>query len=54
MEVKFRIGEKIEGIRGRQTLAPHESTYPVGELNFVLEKFNYLHTWHYDPSTLKL
>ena len=25
--------------------------YPVGELNFVLEKFNYLHTWHYDSST---
>jgi len=32
MEVKFRIGEKVEGACGGQLSEPHESTYPV-ELN---------------------
>ena len=29
VEVKFRIGEKIEGTCGGQNFAPHESIYPV-------------------------
>ena len=29
VEVKFRIGEKIEGTGGGQNFDPHESTYPV-------------------------
>ena len=29
VEVKFRIGEKIEGTGGGQKLDLHESTYPV-------------------------
>ena len=32
MEVKFRIGEKVEGTHGGQDLYPHESQYPVREL----------------------
>ena len=32
MEVKFRIGEKIEGTGGGQNFDPHESTYPVPAL----------------------
>ena len=35
MEVKFRIGEKIEGTDGGQKLDPHLSTYPVHELSFA-------------------
>ena len=33
MEVKFRIGEKVKGTHGGRDLYPHESTYPVRELN---------------------
>ena len=29
VEVKFRIGEKIEGTGGGQNFDPHLSTYPV-------------------------
>ena len=35
VEVKFRIGEKIEGTGGGQNFDPHESTYPVHELSFA-------------------
>ena len=54
MEVKFRIEEKVKETHGGQDLYPHEWSYPVGELNFVLEKFNYSHTWHYEPPTLRV
>ena len=30
MEVKFRIGEKVEGTHGGQDLYPHESQLPYG------------------------
>ena len=33
VEVKFRIGEKTEGTGGGQNFDPHESTYPVRDLN---------------------
>ena len=49
MEVKFRIGEKIEGTDGGQKLDPHESTYPVGSILPVRVAFNYIHTWQYVP-----
>ena len=30
MEVKFRIGEKVEETHGGQDLSPHERSYPGG------------------------
>ena len=42
-----RLGE-------RKRVPARAADYPVEELNFVLEKFNYLHTWHYEPSTLRV
>ena len=52
MEVNFRIREREKLLAGIMTT--HQSTYPLGGLPLVGVSYNYIHTWQYIPSSLRV